>query len=59
MKQEFIPPTLTAFGRLVELTTEYRDRSPEDREREEQMDESGDDLESIGVVQPDLEEREH
>lgn len=58
MKQKFSPPILTAFGRLEELTTEYGDSSPEDREREEQMEESGDDIESIGVVKPDLEEGE-
>lgn len=56
MKQKFVSPTLTAFGRMEKITTEFGDNGPEDREREERIEEGGDDIESIGVVQPDLEE---
>lgn len=56
MKQKFISPTLTAFGRMEKITTELGDNGPEDRERNERIEEGGDDIESIGIVKPDLEE---
>lgn len=67
MKRTFISPELTNFGRLEDITTEYGTHghygsgNPEDREREERVEEGGDDdFESIGIIGPDLEEgREH
>lgn len=56
MKHKFVSPTLTAFGRMEKITTEIGDNGPEDSEREGRIEEGGDDIESIGVVQPDLEE---
>lgn len=61
MKRKFSTPHLTRFGRLEDITAEsgeFRSGSPADREREEQMEEIGDDFESIGVVRPDLEGEE-
>lgn len=57
MKRKFASPNLTIFGRLEDITTEYGEGSPEDREREERMEEGErDDFESIGIIGPDLEE---
>lgn len=61
MKRKFASPNLTIFGRLEDITTEYGEGSPEDREREERMEEGErDDFESIGIIGPDLgEDGEH